>query len=90
MTVSPTAVVPHGTDGGYSNHKCRCPDCRAAHAAYLADYRGRIRASTPFHKIPHGNNGYCNYACRCLTCTDAHRDAAVRLRENRLRGGDQP
>lgn len=32
--------IPHGTAGGYSNHRCRCKRCRAAHAAahrrYLA------------------------------------------------------
>ena len=28
----------HGTNGGYINHKCRCPDCKAAHARYQRAY----------------------------------------------------
>lgn len=23
--------IPHGTDGGYTRHKCRCPRCKQAH-----------------------------------------------------------
>ncbi len=23
--------VPHGTETGYRNHRCRCPECRTAH-----------------------------------------------------------
>ena len=29
----------HGTLDGYNNHRCRCPECRAAHARWQADYR---------------------------------------------------
>ena len=28
----------HGTRGGYSNHGCRCPRCRKAHAEYMRAY----------------------------------------------------
>jgi hypothetical protein len=35
----------HGTVTGYSNHKCRCPDCRKAWAVYFGPrckaYRAR-------------------------------------------------
>lgn len=31
----------HGTYNGYSNHKCRCDDCRAAGALFMAEYRAR-------------------------------------------------
>ena len=45
-----TAVkeIPHGTRGGYTNHKCRCNACREAKReydkAYYAANRDRIRA----------------------------------------------
>jgi hypothetical protein len=32
-------TIPHGTAGGYTNHKCKCDDCREAwrisHLAYM-------------------------------------------------------
>jgi hypothetical protein len=31
--------IPHGTTGGYTNHRCRCRRCRDAHAAYMRAYR---------------------------------------------------
>lgn len=34
------ALIPHGTLGGYNNHKCRCCKCRAA----VAEYRRNKRA----------------------------------------------
>lgn len=33
--------IPHGTYSGYSNHHCRCDDCRNAHN----DWHRRYRAS---------------------------------------------
>lgn len=33
--------VPHGTLGGYNNHKCRCVKCRAA----VCEYRRKQRQS---------------------------------------------
>lgn len=44
----------HGTAGGYSNHRCRCAECRRAWAEYfrsgtgrdsVARYRARLRAA---------------------------------------------
>lgn len=29
----------HGTYGGYTNHKCRCADCREANRLYAAQRR---------------------------------------------------
>lgn len=29
----------HGTQGGYTNHKCRCAPCKAAHAEMMRNYR---------------------------------------------------
>lgn len=33
------AQINHGTDGAYTNHRCRCEACRAAHAASTRAYR---------------------------------------------------
>lgn len=37
----PMTPVPHGTRGGYTNHRCRCTLCRAAQAMYVADYKAQ-------------------------------------------------
>lgn len=34
----------HGTFTGYTKHRCRCLDCRAANAAHAARVRARQRA----------------------------------------------
>lgn len=43
----PTTPTPHGTHGGYTHHRCRCEECKAAMAAYKKAYdeknRERIR-----------------------------------------------
>lgn len=47
----PPAVPPatpepwHGTSGGYSNHSCRCDDCRGAWANRMKAYRRRQRVA---------------------------------------------
>lgn len=65
--------VPHGDCSTYSNHRCRCEDCRAAWAAYcqglkLARQRGgRVLG-------PHGRySTYTNWMCRCPLCREAMR-----------------
>lgn len=35
----------HGTPGGYTNHRCRCDECRAAWAEYQRGYYSRSAAS---------------------------------------------
>lgn len=61
----------HGTPGGYTNHGCRCDDCRAA----LRDYqrrRRKQRIESPTPDRVHGTvNGYGNYGCRCDRCRGA-------------------
>lgn len=32
-------MLVHGTANGYTNHRCRCDECRAAKAVYQAAYR---------------------------------------------------
>jgi hypothetical protein len=41
--VAPGRVVPipHGTYSGYTNHGCRCDECRQANSAYMREYRER-------------------------------------------------
>lgn len=41
----------HGTDGGYSNHKCRCRGCQSAHAAYMRRYRVSTTRAASTRKI---------------------------------------
>ena len=31
--------VPHGTAGGYTNHRCRCVECRRAWSLHISEYR---------------------------------------------------
>lgn len=44
----PPAPIQHGTEGGYHKELRRglvtCPDCMAAHAAYVRSYRSRESA----------------------------------------------
>ena len=35
--------IPHGTYGGYTNHECRCAECKAANAEYRREYRSRLK-----------------------------------------------
>ena len=59
--------------GGYTNHGCRCPDCRAAHAAYVSAARAR-RIANGAPTTAHGKpSTFDNYACRCDLCVAAKR-----------------
>ncbi len=79
----------HGTNGGYSNRRCRCDRCRDAHTKELRDYRRRMLNNPD--KIPHGtSNGYNNYGCRCEPCTVARRVKDRALREARRARGHVP
>jgi hypothetical protein len=79
----------HGTPGGYSNHDCRCDDCRQANTeyhdtgGYQDAYRRRVR-SRPVPDHIHGTiGGYTHYACRCDSCRAAQREATARWRASR-------
>lgn len=72
MTTSPE--IKHGTDSGYSNGKCRCGPCRAAHAA---SQRAWIKSRKPYEfnaEDPHGEVRMYGRGCRCRSCLDAWRD----------------
>lgn len=63
----------HGTENGYQNHGCRCPECGLAHRLY-----NRIKRQERFARgldpgdPRHGtDNGYTNYGCRCPECVQA-------------------
>ena len=80
----------HGTASGYTNHKCRCVQCKAAWASYI----GRVKAVRKSKVLAaddprHGTtNLYGNFSCRCEACTEAHRVATkhrrYRRREQRM------
>lgn len=40
-----TRRIPHGTAGGYQNHKCRCIPCTNAWAAYKRERRAARKAA---------------------------------------------
>src|SRR5271165_7010280 len=49
----------HGTTDGYSNHDCRCDDCRTAWAAYTRKRRRERKQlhADGFGEFHHGANG---------------------------------
>lgn len=64
----------HGTDGGYTNQRCRCTKCRKAHSE-AHSRRQQVRKSNPIPQRVHGTyNGYSNYGCRCDSCALAARE----------------
>lgn len=73
----------HGTISGYTNHKCRCSDCRIANRETKAENR-KARTAKPIPRHVHGtDNGYVNYKCRCKRCKKAHNAAMVKWREKK-------
>jgi hypothetical protein len=60
----------HGTPNAYTNGRCRCADCRAAHAAQMRDARARwAEKLADDNSIRHGLcSTYTNYGCRCDAC----------------------
>ena len=93
--------MKHGTVTGYNRHKCRCDGCKAARAAYDADYRARKRvarkSAKPRRRVHGTLNEYNNHRCRCPLCKaaraaydkqysiDTNRAAHRRKRRARLR-----
>lgn len=69
----------HGTCGGYTNHGCRCDDCRAAFADWMRGYRerrfgGKTCVTTGCERSPalrHGN-GLCDACHRASRAGDQH------------------
>jgi len=72
----------HGSVSTYTNHVCRCDECRAAWASDTRRMRaGRVqRLANDPTLADHGlASTYCNWGCRCRACTDA----ATRTRHRR-------
>lgn len=66
----------HGTEGGYTNQRCRCPDCTAANTAAVLNRKARrepLPPDDPRHGTP---NGYTNHGCHCDHCRAAAATAA--------------
>lgn len=66
---------PHDA-GGYNNHGCRGPICRAGHARAAREKRAERRAQVAKGGLPegveHGASAYTNWGCKCDICKDAH------------------
>ena len=63
----------HGTTGGYSNHRCRCDDCRQAWNKSCRERKKRIRAEYVFN--PDDEHGFARTyqrGCKCAACLAAH------------------
>lgn len=77
----------HGTDSGYTNHRCRCSQCRQAHARVRREsYRKlAVRQAICLHcdstfetSIP--QKMYCTRACSLKAWAVAHnRDGSLRV-----------
>lgn len=81
----------HGTASEYSNHRCRCDDCRAAWRAWSRDYYRR-RHNSPGRQPrgtnwTHGIRATYVKGCRCEDCTAAERTYKADLRARRRRSG---
>lgn len=75
-------TIKHGTVSGYSYHKCRCDQCRAASTEYRRKRRQRgINADSP---ITHGTLTGYDLGCRCDPCRHGK---SVYLAEWRKRKG---
>lgn len=76
----------HGTWNGYSTHKCRCVDCKAAASAYNKARKARgLDPDDPRHGT---ETGYGNFGCRCEPCREAGKRRSQRKRAKGLEEGD--
>jgi hypothetical protein len=78
-------MTMHGTAGGYTNDRCRCDLCRAAHAAKCKPAMRRRREA-------HAAMGRCAYCSersvkgrtRCAGCAERDRANMARRRLDKL------
>ena len=95
--------APHGTHSRYSNHGCRCEECRAANTRYNLAYRHRTGRSLPMDEYlsqrradaearhNHGTETRYQLGCRCDKCRVAAAVArAQRRAAERERRSFQP
>ena len=91
-------IPRHGTPAEYTNHKCRCDECRDAWRVYMKRIRDERKASLetgvsrpargrgrpPKDAPQHGlASTYRNWKCRCPACTEAHRISGAGKREKK-------
>lgn len=68
-------ALQHGRVGTYTNHKCRCAECRAAWREYCYRLRRRRRNRLAPDDPRHGRTTtYQNWLCRCDACSQANAD----------------
>jgi hypothetical protein len=68
-SIDPANMFKHGTTGGYSNHHCRCAECRRANAEQT-----KRRYELYAQEGGRGQHGtYYRYktGCRCASCRAA-------------------
>ncbi len=76
----------HGMVGTYTNYKCRCEPCIAAHSEACRQSKQR-RVAELRVGLEHGTiSTYNNYDCRCAACRAAMADY---YRERRRRKKEQ-
>jgi len=69
------STIPHGTTGGYANHRCRCAACIEAVRQYRRTRYWRVRTEPLPPWATHGSYvTYNNYSCRCSSCRQARRE----------------
>lgn len=76
--------IPHGTDSGYSYHKCRCPVCvahkKAASAAYYALNRERVKARANAYYYDNHAEVRAKQSSKKASRTEAERAVAAEKR----------
>lgn len=80
----------HGTSGGYTNHKCRCDDCRSAWNEYCSKRKKKAWSNWNGERNPELEHGleqtYQNHGCKCLECLKAHSIYSLATRAMRKSG----
>ncbi|MDX2986436.1 hypothetical protein [Streptomyces caniscabiei] len=81
--------ITHGANG--YQRGCRCPECRAGHAAYQGLKRTERQADpTRADRAGHGKRStYINYGCRCPDCRAAQA-RYLRARRDQIRAQKGP
>lgn len=80
--VDPPDAPWHGTEGGYTNHRCGCRRCRKAYNKAQRERRLQTR-SIPDHVDPDSYNAYRYYGSRTpgALAANAERRATQRARQ---------
>lgn len=61
----------HGTENGYSNLRCHCDRCKAAHAEKTREMQADRESRTPPERVHGTPGGYGNWRCKCGPCRAA-------------------